>query len=314
MGLYSHLSTPIPTIAYCAIHQALPSVPKDEYIKTMKELHRRIAEEAAAIESGYEKAMRETIQRQSQMVRNSLSPFLQTPLHGDKDEVTAIIGDSLDKIKGQLLEGTTPGLSYSYEGRIFFPTSRRSMEKKLLKHGKDHLAGLDLSMKDGAPDTFESVFVVRGGMNLDVLEYIVRDKLGIYATTHGKHIKEFGGYSYAAYNRVYARGEVPAQQSMSGYLEMAVFFSKPDVKYAPFRSALTGALDKLLAAIPIESVSVWQRKLGLGRGTEFVLRLVSNQPEALSECLEWIAAYEEQPHVADALTTQGSLVVKELLF
>jgi hypothetical protein len=313
MSIYQHLSTPIPTIAYCALHQANNNILAEEYTKTMKELHERIAEETALINSGYALFLKEAAARESQMMHTALSQYLQTPLRGDNNDVRRILEESYAKFQKAHVS-TGLGLKRSVEGRVFLSPSKKTLEKKLLQNGKAYLEELGFAFGKGKGHVFESMFVIEGGINLDMLEYIVRDKLGIYATTHGKHIKEFSGYSYAAYNLVYSSSELPAKEAVGKYTELAFFFSKPDMKYAPFRKGLTDALVKLSSEIPIDHLSLWQRKLGLGTGVEFVLRLMCNNADAISESIQWLSAYKDKPVVRDVLTGDGKLVVKELLF
>ncbi|HET6273467.1 MAG TPA: hypothetical protein VFG32_10830 [Bacteroidota bacterium] len=314
MSIYQHLSMPIPTIAYCAIHQALPEVPKDEYLKTMKELHARIAAETESINTGYKKFIAEAITRETTMLKGTLSQFLQTPFKSDTEEIRRILGESFEKFKDQLLDGRGFGLSQSVEGRVFFSPSRKAVERKLLQNGKAYLEELGFAGGKGKGEIFESMFIIHGGVNLDILEHIVRDKLGIYATTHGKHIKEFGSYSYAAYNRVYSKGDLPPKKELGKFVEIAIFFSKPDIKYAPFRSGLADAFEKLCRDLAIDHLSLWQRKLGLGGGKEFVLRIVGNSSDKISQSIQWLDSYKEKPFVRESLIVDGRLVVKDLLF
>lgn len=296
------------------MHQALPDVPKDQYIATMKQMHERISAVAKAIAAAYEQAMRETVSRDVQMMRGSLSQFLHTMLKGDDEEVRRTLGEALEKFRASMSGQVAIGVKDSVEGRVFFPASKKAMEKRLVNAGRNYLNDLGLVTLRGNGDIFESMFVVQGAVNLDILEYIVRDRMGIYADPHGIHIKEFGGYSYTAYNLIYAKGEMPERKEISNYTETGIFFSKPDVKYAPFRNTLVDVLDKLVAAVPLDHITVWQRKLGLGIGKEFVLRMISRSPEQLSNAIQWLSDQKENPGVHEALIRNGKLVVKELLF
>ncbi len=312
--MYSIVQTPLPTIAYCAFHQPNRSVPADEYVKTMVELHQRIAQESIELNAARTKFLSEAVTRESQGVQNALAQFLHTPISSDKEEVQRTLRESFERLKDQLLDGSSVGLSESVESRVFFVSSKKSLEKKLLRNGKLYLEKLGFATVKGSAEIFESTFIVNGGMNLDILEHIVRDRLGIYSTTHGKHIKEFEGYAYAAYNLAFVKGKMPAPDTVADYTELAFYFSKPDVKYAPFRSGLSEALEKLADGLALDYVSLWQRKLGLGVGKEFVLRVVGNRPEAAAEVIHWLDEYEEKPFVREAIIGNGNLLVKELLF
>jgi hypothetical protein len=314
MSIYTLVDTPVPTIAYCALHQARPEISRDEYIKTMKELHQRIIQESGNIKAAYSKHLADTLARESQSLQNTLSHFLQTPISSDNDDVERILVESFERFKDQILDGSSVGLQGSLESRVFFASSKKALEKKLLNHGKSYLHGLGFSTTKDSPDIFESTFIVHGGVNLDILEHIVRDRLGIYSTTHGKHIKEFSGYSYAAYNLAFAKGEMPASDVIQKYNEFTFYFSKPDVEYAPFRSGLTEVLERLCEALDLKHVSLWQRKLGLGVGREFVLRVISDKSEMAGNTIAWLNRYEDKTFVRESIIGGGHLLIKQLLF
>jgi hypothetical protein len=317
MSVYSFLLTPVPTIAYCVLHQAHSNLPEEQYIETMREFHARIRQESTSIQEGYQRFLEETASRELQSIRSSLSEFLHTPLRPDEEEVDRRIRESLDRVSQSLLDATVPGLFESIEGKIGFPQLKQGAEMRVFHNGREYLKGLGFELDKGAGPVFESMFVIQGGVNLDTLEHIVRDRLGIYARPHGNHIKEFIRYGYTVYNRIYAVTTIQEKKDQTGHHELALFFSKPDpdrIKYAPFRNGICQALDKLVAAIGIEHIALWQRKLGLGVGVEFVLRMTAQNIETLLGSLEWLAAYKEKEFVKEVLVDEGRAVTKQLLF
>lgn len=314
MSIYKLLSTPAPTIAYCAMHQARPGIPAAEYEKTMREFHDRIAGETGIINAHYDKYIRESVSRQSQLIRVTLSQFLQTPISTDDEHVQKVLDESLEKFRESLVDGAGFGLKQSLEGKFFFPPSKKAREKRLLQNGRSYLEELGFTFGRNRGEIFESVFIISGGANLDVLEYIVRDRLGIYSTTHGKHLKEFDGYSYAAYNLIHLNGELPGRESLTKCTELALHFSKPDIPYGPFREGLVAALNGLSRKLGVDHISLWQRKLGLGAGKEFVLRIVCSSSTKVGQSLKWLEVYKEHSFVKQALIEEGKLLVKELLF
>jgi hypothetical protein len=314
VSLYSALSLEVPTVAYSVFHQALAGVKKDDYTKTMKELHNAIRTETGAIAARYAEYLHETISREAENLQTSLAEFLHTPIGSDAGEVHRILTEGLERLERQLGQGGPPGLLSSTEGRVFIPTGKTGAERRLLQEGRKYLRGLGFEISKGSGDVFESVFFVRGGLNLDILEHIVRDRLGIYAPTHGKHIKEFGGYAYTAYNVVSALGARPVNTTSGSFVEALFIFSKPDVKYAPFRNGLVRALDRMKVDLALEHLMVLQRKLGLGVGREFVLKIVCSDPARVTEAVRWLELYDGQPFVKQSLISDGKLVMTSVLF
>jgi len=161
------------------------------------------------------------------------------------------------------------------------------------------------------------MFVVKGARNFDTLEHIVRDIVGIYGKTHGKHITEFEEYCYCLYNRVYQGEGNPADGWMPGFREANFYFSKPNpevIKYAPFREELVTEMIRLGEALEDLSVTLWQRKLGLGVGVEFVLRLLCESDEEIDRVVDWLVHDCSSSMVGDLLVSNGALVVKEAVF
>lgn len=317
MSIYRFLSMPVPTIAYCALHQAAPGVSRDEYVETMREFHERIHRESSALLARYDNFLGETVDRELHTLRASITEFLQTPLRPDEDEVRRRIQESLGRMSDHLAGGVRPGLIRSAEGEILDHASGDGIENMILLAGLEYLKGLGFTTAKGRQALFESAFVVRGGQSLDVLEHLVRDVLGIYSTTHGKHIREFDNYAYAAYNLVHEQGDPPVDSQVHRPFEFSLFFSKPEpevIKYAPFRSGLTHAMDALVKEIQIRHVSLWQRKLGLGAGVEFVLRFVSTEAEQLVAIVRFLNALDEKTTLREVLVGRGKLLVKRLLF
>src|SRR5262245_36014224 len=136
MTIYTFLSNPVPTIAYCAIHQAAPHVTEDDYVKTMRELHQRILHESLAIQEGYRQTVEEVVSRVVQAVRGSLAEFIQSPMRSDEEEVRRRIEEAFQRVTQQLNGNSRLGLIRSVEGKVAFPISTNPNEKKLMQHGR----------------------------------------------------------------------------------------------------------------------------------------------------------------------------------
>jgi hypothetical protein len=317
MSLYASLARPVPTIAYSALHESLPEVPREDYSATMREFHERLRSESRKLSDRYARFLEDARRREFDLLRGSLGEFLHSPLRNDEQEIHNRIGDSLSRFLAGLAECQSHGLASSTEGEVFFSLPEGFLTKKVGMAGREYLRRLGFLNTPGDASLFESVFVVQGGRNLDILEYLVRDVLGIYATTHGKHLREFGNYSYTVYNLVFQNAPAPDGIGPQDQVESAVFFSKPGperMKYAPFRNGLVSAMKALLADIPVVHCSLWQRKLGLGSGVEFVLRFRVPSDEAVNDLVTWIDGYRKEPFVREVLIEEGRLVLKRLLY
>lgn len=312
MSLSAHSGVPVPEIAYCILHQSGPDVPRETYLKTLQEFHTALAEESRTLAAAYARAVREGTEREAQSLRSALAHFLETPIRSDAEEVRKTLADALERIGGHSAE--FPGLRYTLEGRALSPSPKNAAERRLLQQGRDHLAALGFGVSRTDPPVHESVFVVTGGAGLDLLEWMVRDRLGISGGAHGSHLGQFRRTSYAAYNLVHAAGALPPGERIPVCLEAALAFAKPDMTYEDLRVALAALTEDLARTAGAEHVTAWQRKLGLGAGVEFVLRIVSPSAETTTGSLQWLAGATLAGPLRRALVQEGRLVLKELVF
>ncbi len=304
-----------PLIAYCALHQSNLSSTRDEYVATMLEFHQRIHDESARLVRDRLRSIEDAQIRELNQLGSSLAEFLQTPLKADKEEIQKAITSSFDRIRETSSTRELPGITRSVEGEVVPLSHGQPPVRKLSLNGSRYLAdlGFDSAKKEGG--VFESAFIVSGGENLDVLEHIVRDLLGIYATTHGKHIREFDHYSYCLYNIVHDE-YTDHVNSQEQHYEAAFFFSKPGpekIKYAPFRNALTSLMESLKKDLRLSAVSLWQRKLGLGTGVEFVLRVNLSDERAVDDVANWLNEYSGNAIVRRCLAVDARLVLMKIL-
>lgn len=307
MNIYQALQFGVPIIAYSALHQVRKGVPVETYVATMKDFHRLLREQTESIRKSWEAFRTEAATRSVQSARSLLTQFLSTPLKSDADDIQRILRERLEEYESAVSGRLSPGLLATAEGRVIEPAATPAF-RKLAVSGRKFLTETGFRTTKTATDIFESVFIIEGSGNLDVLEHMVRDRIGIYTPVHGKHIGEFDAYSYNAHNLVHLRGDL---NDPSPY-EAALWFSKGGVKYDVFRSTLKEGLESRIAGGEIPHASLWQRKLGLGSGREFIMRLRGNDLGVLCETVAAMQAGEKQKYVRSAL--QGShLVCKEMM-
>lgn len=308
MSIYSALKFPVPVMAYCALHQVKKGKDPEEYRKTMKDLHRLLREQTESINNLWEAYRAEAGERAAQTAGRLLSPFLTTPLKSDVGEIRQILKDQMREYALQIAPGHRYGVVRAGEAKILVDYPAAGLTKKLLASGISYLKELQFQTGNSAEEMYESSFVIEGGMNFDVIEHLVRDRIGIYTPVHGKHITEFDAYGYTAYNRIYFSEFNPAG---AGY-EASLYCSKGSTRYDPFRNALSALLAGFGSLEGVLSVSAWQRKLGLGVGREFLVRVMLKGTETVPGVVQSIAAHKEKPFLKEALLG-GHLLVKEFI-
>ena len=308
MSLYRTLNCDRPVIQYSIIHQPGRDVPLREYQRNMLEMHRAVQQESKTISAQWDQAVHETSERSVQAIRGSLMQFLTTPLQSDLGEIRRHILEQVQSVVTSVIPYSTLGPTTSNEGRFDIDPLRTGPLKGVTSSGRRYLEELGFKSTKASPPVFESVFLVDGGLNLDVLEHIVRDRMGIYASLHGKHIQEAVAMTFAVHNLVHHSGEAEDHQGV----EAVLFFSKGAVKYETFRQSLKASLESIWGNKHTKSVSVWQRKLGLGRGREFQVRIRTSGRAAGTESVERLLRAAEGGDAGAALS-KGQLLYKEIV-
>ncbi|HWQ27696.1 MAG TPA: hypothetical protein VNN12_01580 [Dehalococcoidia bacterium] len=178
-----------------------------------------------------------------------------------------------------------------------------------IERGRAYLQSLGFQDADGGRPVHETRFVVTGAVHLDVLEHLVRDHMGIYQPPHSGVITAFSRVTFNLFN-VVATFEPPGGVMPEGP-ELALFFGKPgrpgQVKYADFREGLRTWLERLVEHQEARA-ELWQRKLGLGRLREFVVRVHGTDSDAL---MRHATDHAVTPAVAQAILEEAALVAFE---
>jgi hypothetical protein len=174
---------------------------------------------------------------------------------------------------------------------VFFETMPLDADlAKRVVDGREYMASLGFTPGQGP--LHEAWLLFRGSLHYDVMEHVVRDRMGIYKGSHGDHIEYVGRTSFGTYNLNYQLGESLTSDLVSDALaqEVTFAFSKGPVHYSDFRRDVSALMEHVGEQINLIHASFWQRKLGLGTGKEFVLRLrIPAGEDALREVVGVIA-------------------------
>ncbi len=309
MSIYSALSIEVPVVVYSVLHQMKRGVGEKEYTETIRAMHSGVKSETSNIAQVWEHHLRELKATAVQATRGTLSQFLTLPLDSDTKEVQRILEDQLGQVLKQALPASNFGVLTSTEGKFIWEREQNSTLQALFARGKDYLARLKFRTKEEDSLIFESDYVVQGGLNLDIIEHMVRDRMGIYDAPHGPHTLESDSFVFGAHNLVFQRGTLDAGEST---FEAVLHFSKGKVQYAPFRKSLTEIIETVADESELANCSLWQRKLGLGGGTEFNIRMKARDRRVIKEFLGRLGKkVEKNPDLAP-VTGKGALLLKEL--
>jgi hypothetical protein len=160
----------------------------------------------------------------------------------------------------------------SRQYRFLFPHQGGESFMRHLPEGERYLRQLGFSPAD--PGSLqEAEFHLSGSPSLDFIEIAVRDLLGIDRGVHGRQTRAISGAVFMLRNLVLEVGARLGKACPWAVL----YFEKPGapgtIGYDIFRAALRTLLEDHNERGTFPYACLLQRKLGLGRGAEFCLRI-----------------------------------------
>ncbi len=308
MSIYSALSIDVPVILYSILHQMKKGVGEKEYTKTIRDMHVMVHDETEKVAEVWKTNLAEVTASSVQTTRGTLSQFLTLPLDTDLKEIHRILEDQIGQLLKQTLPVSKVGVMTSSEGKVLWEREQGAVLLALQERGKDYLKRLKFKISDEDQYIFESDYYVEGGLNLDIIEHIVRDRMGIYATAHGQHTRQTEPFIFAAHNLAYLKGSLETDDSK---YEAVIHFGKGKTQHAPFRKGLFELLDNVQNDLKLSHCSVWQRKLGLGAGAEFNIRMRAGDRKTLKDFILSFAKSAEKNPIYKPVIGNGHLVLKE---
>jgi hypothetical protein len=144
---------------------------------------------------------------------------------------------------------------------------------KRVADGREYLTTLGFKPYQGG--LHETWLLFHGSSHYDLVEHILLDRMGIYRDSHDNYLEYVGHTSFGTYNLVYQLGESLTADlaNDSDTQEVTFAFSKGPTQYSPFRQEVSALMEHVAEQLDLIHASFWQRKLGLGTGKEFAMRL-----------------------------------------
>lgn len=310
MSIYDVLSIEIPIITYSVLHQHKKTVMTKEYAKSVHLLRSELKKDTERVKSAWESHISDMTAKMVQVTRGNLSQFLSTPLESDTTEIQRIMKDQIIQTSEQLLPNILYGLAGGYDARYLLETSHNELPKARMAEGRTSMQNTGFKIGKTSSSIFESLYVVQGGSNLDILESMVRNGIGIYHSAHEKKVKEHEAMFCSVYNLLFSDGTF---NSPFDRFELQLNFVKGKEPYELFHKELTESLKYFRTEIHHLNVSLWQRKLGLGIGNEYTLRILTKDRSTLRSAVSITQKFaKEKNSTANALRT-GTWFMKELL-
>ncbi len=308
MDIYRALNADVPQLLFTVLHQSGPTFPEEDFTRTVTALHQDMRQQAQ--EAGEE--LRQWLQQQSQQEAGETARKLQRlGLLAESASVEAVqqaLERDIRRFAGRVGSESLLGMQGSGE-EVFSESMPQDTDlAKRVADGREYMASL--GFRPGQGPLHEAWLLFRGSVHYDVMEHIVRDRMGIYRGSHGAHIENVGRTSFGTYNLVYQLGEsLTADLASDAQTQEVTFaFSKGPFHYSDFRRDVSALMEQIGERSDLLHISFWQRKLGLGTGKEFVLRL--RLPEGEDALRETIAAIADTGRVGkETIIKRGKMLL-----
>jgi len=309
MSIYNVLSFEMPVIAYSVLHQHKKTVTAKEYARSLHNLRSDLSKETEQIKSTWEDYISDLTSKGVQATRGNLSQFLSTPIQSDTDEIQKILKDQIIQASDQLLPNIQYGLSGGYDAKYLIDTKQNEIPKSRMAEGRSFMQNIGFKVDKNKGSVFESIYLVQGGSNLDILENIIRNCISVYNSAHEMKISDFETMACSVYNLLFSDGV-----SYSGFdrFELQVNFVKGKESYELFNKELCESIKYFRTEIHHLNVSVWQCKLGLGIGDEYVLRILTKDRFTLHAAVQAAQKFTKDKHLIANAIRAGTWLTKEI--
>ena len=290
MDIYRALNADVPQLLFTVLHQSGPSISDEDFIRTVTALHMDIRKQAQEVGEALQQWLQQQAHEQAEETVRKLQRLGLLADTTELGEITQTIAQDYRRLAGRVGSESVLGLQGSAEMAFNEDTPDDPDLVRRVAEGREYLASL--GFKPGQGPFHEAWLLFRGSIHYDVMEHIVRDRMGIYRGSHGEHIMSVGRTSFGTYNLNYQLGESLTADLASDALtqEVTFAFSKGPVHYSDFRRDVSALMEQMGEQSDLLHISFWQRKLGLGTGKEFVLRLrIPAGEDALRELIALIA-------------------------
>ena len=308
MDVYRALNADVPQLLFTVLHQSGPMFAEEDFTRTVTALHQDIRQQAGEVGEELQQWLQQQSQQEAVETARKLQRLGLLAESASVEAVQQALERDFRRFAGRVGSESLLGIQGSSE-EVFSEAMPQDAElAKRVADGREYMASL--GFKPGQGPLHEAWLLFRGSIHYDVMEHVVRDRMGIYRGSHGAHIENVGRTSFGTYNLVYQLGEsLTADLASDAQTQEVTFaFSKGPFHYSDFRRDVSALMEQMGERGDLLHISFWQRKLGLGTGKEFVLRL--RLPEGEDALRETIAAIADTGRVGkETIIKRGKMLL-----
>ena len=286
MDVYRALNIDVPQLLFTVMHQSGPSISDEEFTRTVTALQMDIRRQAQQVGEELHLWLQQQSAQQAGETLQKLQRLSLLSEHTNPQQVQEILERDNQRLATRVGTASLLGMQGSAEETFSEEAPADHDLARRFADGREYLASL--GFKPGQGVIHEAWLLFRGSVHYDIMESVVRDRMGIYRGSHGAHIENVARTSFGTYNLIYQLGESLTADLIGdmSLQEVTFAFSKGPVHYSDFRKEVSALMEHVGEQINLIHASFWQRKLGLGTGKEFVLRLrIPTGEDALREVI-----------------------------
>jgi len=290
VDVYRALNADVPQLLFTVMHQSGPSISDEDFTRTVTALQMDIRRQAQKVGEELHRWLQQQYAQQAGETLQKLQRLSLLSEHTNPQQVQEILARDNQRLGMRVGTASLLGMQGSAEETFSEEAPADPDLARRFADGREYLASL--GFKPGQGVIHEACLLFHGSVHYDVMEHVVRDRMGIYKGSHGEHIQNVTRTSFSTYDLVYQVGEsLTADLARDAtYQEVTFAFSKGPTQYSPFRQEVSALLEHVSEQVHLLHASLWQRKLGLGTGKEFALRLrLPVGEETLRELISAIA-------------------------
>lgn len=255
MDVYRTLDLAVPQLLFTMLHQAGPTVSEEELTRTVTALHLDIRHQAQEIgEELHHWLEQQYTQRAEETVR-------QLQHLSDLEQVRETLLRDYQRLGSDISTESVLGMQGSAEEAFREEAPSHPDLAGRFADGREYLASL--GFKPGQGSMHEAWLLFRGSIHYDIMEHIVRDRMGIYRGSYGAHIQHVTRTMFRTYNLIHQLGEPLIANLAQDAQEVTLAFNKGPIQYNAFRQEVRVLMEYVVEQTYLMHASFWQRKLGL---------------------------------------------------
>lgn len=308
MDVYRTLNLAVPQLLFTVLYQGGPTVSEEEVTRTVTALHLDIPQQAQAVGEELHRWLEQQYTQRAHETVSHLQRLSALAGQADLEQVQQTVLRDYQQLGNDIGTESVLGMQGSAEEAFREEVPSHPDLARRFADGREYLASL--GFKPGQGFMHEAWLLFRGSIHYDIMEYIVRDRMGIYRGSHGAHIQNVSRTMFRTYNLIHQLGEpLTADLTQDAQTQEVTFaFNKGPIQYNTFRQEVTALMEGVDRQTYLAHASFWQRKLGLGTGKEFVLRL--RLPAGEASLLEVISVIAGAGRVGkETIVKRGKLLL-----